>query len=154
MTVLNRPGTARSSTTSAAPLRLRPEADAAGHHLVLDLLPFGVAAVRVGAVEVKIASVVPYPSDAVLDQPRNARYDEVSSQLLRLGRKADADHAGPPDRRHHRPHLARPAPDRRASRTVAMSFGSNPNPTRARRPPPRRPAARGLAGRGWAWGAW
>jgi len=68
--------------------RLRPGADAAGRHLVLDLLPFGASAVRVDAPEVRLASVKTYPSETVLTGMQ-ARYDGLSAQLSRLTRGAD-----------------------------------------------------------------
>src|SRR5262249_26911330 len=46
-------------------LRLAPVAEPGGRNLVLDLLPFGVGAIRVGAPRIRIASLTPYPSEAV-----------------------------------------------------------------------------------------
>ena len=68
--------------------RLRPEADAAGRHLVLDLLPFGTAAVRVGSPETRVAGVTPYPSETVLTGMQ-ARYEALSAQLSRITRGGD-----------------------------------------------------------------
>jgi hypothetical protein len=130
-TVLNLPGTAPFDDIGRN-ARLRPEANAAGHHLVLDLLPYGVAAIRVGTGNVKIASVVPYPSDTVFTSLQ-ARYDEVSAQLSRLSHKADADQAGPPNPTFEPPAAPSPAPASTAtgSRAVAMSVGSSPPATPA-----------------------
>lgn len=77
---------------------LQPRADAAGRHLVLDLPPFGVSAVRVGAPGVTLASVTPYPSEAVLTGIR-ARHDALSAQLSRLTQGGDKDRGrgGPPN---------------------------------------------------------
>ncbi|WP_406698796.1 hypothetical protein V5E97_07905 [Singulisphaera sp. Ch08] len=66
-------------------LRLAPEAVGGGSRLVLDLRPFGVAAIRVGSPQVKVGPVTPYPSEAVL-AGMQARYDEISAQLSRLSR--------------------------------------------------------------------
>ena len=131
-TVLNLTGTAVFDDLGRT-ARLRPEANAAGHHLVLDLLPFGVAAVRVGAADVKVASVVPYPSDAVLTSLQ-ASYDEVSAQLSRLGRKVDAEHTGPPNPTFEPPAIPAPTPPS-GPRAVAMSVGSNPTPPATSAPP-------------------
>lgn len=102
--------------------RLRPAVDAAGTHLVLDLLPFGVAAVRVGAPEVKVASVVPYPPEAVMTG-LHARFDEVSERLSRLSRKPEGEHAGPPN-----PTFEPAAADPASTRAVAMSLDAQPSP--------------------------
>ena len=48
-------------------LRLAPAAEAGGRNLVLDLMPFGVSAIRIeGALASRSASLTPYPSEAVL----------------------------------------------------------------------------------------
>ena len=70
---------------------LRPRADAAGRHLVLELAPFGTAAVRVGSAEANVGSVTPYPSDAVLAGLR-AQLDGLTARLSSLG------HAGEPEK--------------------------------------------------------
>lgn len=78
-------------------LRLAPEAVGEGSRLVLDLHPYGVAAIRVGASQVKVGPVTPYPSEAVL-AGMQARYDEISAQLSRLGRTPPGGAvAGPPN---------------------------------------------------------
>jgi hypothetical protein len=64
---------------------LRPVADPAGRHLVLDLLPFGISAVCVGAAEIKVGSVTPYPSDVVLTSMRT-QYEALSARLSTLAR--------------------------------------------------------------------
>ncbi len=66
-------------------VRLSPLAEGAGRKLVLDLLPFGVAAIRVGAPQTSISAVTPYPSEAVLADMQ-ARFNELSVQLARLNR--------------------------------------------------------------------
>ena len=63
--------------------RLAPTAEAGGRNLVLDLLPFGVSAIRVGAPGVRVASLTAYPSEAVL-AGMQARSRELSLQLARL----------------------------------------------------------------------
>ncbi len=83
-TVLGGPATAPIYDFTRAAL-LRPGSDAAGRHLVLDLLPFSASSVRVGAPEAKLVSAVPYPSDSVLSNLR-ARHDALSEQLSRLSR--------------------------------------------------------------------
>ncbi|AGA31371.1 hypothetical protein Sinac_7332 [Singulisphaera acidiphila DSM 18658] len=78
-------------------LRLAPEVVGEGSRLVLDLHPFGVAAIRVGAPQVKVGPVTPYPSEAVL-AGMQARYDEISTQLARLSRTPPGGVvAGPPN---------------------------------------------------------
>ena len=64
-------------------LRLSPAPEAGGRNLVLDLLPYGVAAIRVGAPRVQLSSVTPYPSQAVLTTMQS-RFNELSAQLARL----------------------------------------------------------------------
>ncbi len=83
---------------------LRPVADAAGRHIVLDLSPFGSSSLRVGSAEVKLASATTYPSEAVLTDIQ-ARYAALSEQLSRLtsGGEKDKDKdksgagSGPPN---------------------------------------------------------
>jgi hypothetical protein len=64
-------------------LRLSPAAEAGGRNLVLDLLPYGVSAIRVGAPRVQLATVTPYPSEPVL-ATMQSRFNELSAQLSRL----------------------------------------------------------------------
>ncbi|QEH35900.1 hypothetical protein OJF2_44570 [Aquisphaera giovannonii] len=66
-------------------LKLMPQPAGGGRQLVLDLLPFGVAAIRVGAPGVQMAEITPYPSEAVLAS-MEAQYRELSAQLSRLNR--------------------------------------------------------------------
>ena len=66
-------------------LRLIPQATAGGHQLVIDLLPFGVSAIRVGAPRVQMTGITPYPSEAVLTS-MEAQYQQLSNQLARLNR--------------------------------------------------------------------
>jgi hypothetical protein len=77
-------------------MRLKPEALPEGRHIVLDLLPFGVAALRIGAPRVHVAAVTPYPSEAV-KASMLARYNELSDQLARLNRNPGGRHSGPPN---------------------------------------------------------
>ncbi len=62
-------------------LKLKPGTDANGRHLVLDLPPFGVSALRVGAVGVGVSGVTPYPKAEVLTA-LHARYEDVTASLL------------------------------------------------------------------------
>jgi hypothetical protein len=64
-------------------------ARADGSNLVLDLLPYGVAAIKIGAPQVKVSSVNAYPSEAVLTLMR-ARFNELSAQLKRLNQGLSA----------------------------------------------------------------
>jgi hypothetical protein len=66
-------------------LRLAPQPVAGGRQLVIDLLPFGVSAIRIGAPRVQLSGLTPYPSEAVLTS-MEARYHELSNQLARLNR--------------------------------------------------------------------
>jgi len=75
---------------------LRAGSDASGRHLVLDLLPFGVAALRVDAPGVGVASVTPYPSETVLTSMR-ARFEGLTDQLSRLGHGGETPRPGPPN---------------------------------------------------------
>jgi hypothetical protein len=99
--------------------RLNPESDAVGRHLVLDLLPFGVAGVRIGAGDARVVSVTPYPSETVLTSMQ-ARYDELTSQLSRLTRAGDKDtpQTGPPN----------PGFEPSATRAVALSMSGPASP--------------------------
>lgn len=64
---------------------LRPVANPSGRHLVLDLLPFGVSAVRVGAADLEVGAVTPYPSEIVLTNMRT-QYEVLSARLSSLAR--------------------------------------------------------------------
>ena len=75
-------------------LRLSPVPEAGGRNLVLDLLPYGVAAIRVGAPRVQLSSVTPYPSEAVLASMQ-ARFNELAAQLARLNHGLSAVAAEP-----------------------------------------------------------
>ena len=78
-------------------LALKPGIDAAGRHLVLDLPPFGVAAVRIGSASVRVGSVTPYPAEAVLTT-LHARYKDVEANLTRLNHgDRDKPKSGPPN---------------------------------------------------------
>ena len=75
-------------------VRLALTAGGDGSNLVLDLLPYGVAAIKIGAPKVKILSVTSYPSDAVMTSMR-ARFSELSAQLARLNQGLSASPAEP-----------------------------------------------------------
>ena len=127
-----RPGDRRRSTTSAAACCSGPSRDAAGRHLVLDLLPFGVAAVRIGARrgQGRVGDALPLRGRA----RRACRPGTTSSptQLSRLNRgsgRTDKDRAEPGPRRPN-PGFEPDAP----SGAVPLQIG----PTRRARP---RPAA-------------
>jgi hypothetical protein len=70
-------------------LRLVPQSGPSGRQLVIDLLPFGASAIRVGAPRVQLTDVTPYPSEAVLTS-MEAQYRELSNQLARLNHGAGA----------------------------------------------------------------
>ncbi len=76
--------------------RLAPTGDAGGRNLVLDLVPFGVSAIRVGVPGIRVASVNAYPSDAVL-AGMQARSHELSLQLARLNQAPAGASAEPPN---------------------------------------------------------
>lgn len=69
--------------------RLSPESAPGGRQLVLDLLPHGVAAVRIGAARTRFVNPTPYPSPAVLTD-MHARFNDLSAQLARLNRGSGA----------------------------------------------------------------
>jgi hypothetical protein len=75
-------------------LRLLPPPEGDGRLLVLDLIPFGVSAIRVGAPRVHPTSVRPFPSEAVLASMQ-ARFNELTAQLSRLNRGISAIPAEP-----------------------------------------------------------
>ena len=63
---------------------------------MIDLLPFGVSAIRIGAPRVQLAGLTPYPSEAVLTS-MEARYHELSNQLARLNRGSAGGLGEPPN---------------------------------------------------------
>jgi hypothetical protein len=77
---------------------LKPAADPNGRHLVLDLPPFGSAALRVGSPAVRLGGLTPYPSESVV-ATLETRYNDVSARLTRLNRGVDREppRAGPPN---------------------------------------------------------
>ena len=92
---------ASSSLTDSTPvedlgrgLRLLPVSQADGRNLVLDLLPHGVAAIRIAAPRVRFSSVKSYPSDAVRTAMRT-RFNELSAQLARLNHGLSTARAEP-----------------------------------------------------------
>jgi hypothetical protein len=86
--VLGGPGSASVDDLGRG-VRLSPVAEAGGRKLVLDLLPFGIAAIRVGAPHVSVSGITAYPSDAVLADMQ-ARFKDLSAQLARLNRGLSA----------------------------------------------------------------
>jgi hypothetical protein len=89
-TVLNAPASATVFDLGRG-LALAPESVTGGKRLVLDLQPFGVAGIRVGAPGVRIAAVKPYHPATVL-AGLEARKDDISRSLAQLNRMArDAD---------------------------------------------------------------
>ncbi|HEV3120595.1 MAG TPA: hypothetical protein VGY53_01765, partial [Isosphaeraceae bacterium] len=76
-------------------LQLVPADAPGGKRLVLDLAPFGVAAVRLGAPAVHVAAVKPHHHAAVLASVE-ARKDDLSRTLLRLSRASQSGDMGPP----------------------------------------------------------
>jgi hypothetical protein len=97
-------------------VRLSPVTETGGRKLVLDLLPFGVAAIRVGAPRISVSGITPYPSDAVVADMQ-ARFKELSAQLSRLNRGPNAM-AGEPTN-------AGFEPDDQPDSTLAGSRGGN-----------------------------
>ena len=77
-------------------LRLVPQAATGGRQLVIDLLPYGVSAIRVGAAKARFSDITPYPSDAVLTG-MEAQYHELSNQLARLNRGSGSGIGEPPN---------------------------------------------------------
>ena len=77
-------------------LRLVPQAAPGGRQLVVDLLPYGVSAIRVGAAKAQLSELTPYPSDAVLTS-MEAQYRELSNQLARLNRTSGSGLGEPPN---------------------------------------------------------
>ena len=97
-------------------LRLAPGAIPGGKQLVLDLIPFGVATLRVHAPQVRVGPVQPLPSEAVLARMQ-AQYHELSSQLARLNR-ASAGASAP----------ANPGFEPPATSPVQLTGASGPTP--------------------------
>ena len=64
-------------------LRLAPTAESGGRNLVLDLIPYGISAIRIAAPAVQLSSATPYPSEAALTTMQ-LRFNELSGQLGRL----------------------------------------------------------------------
>ncbi len=75
-------------------LRLTPVATPDGRQLVLDLAPFGVAALRVASPRVQVSSITPFPSEAVRANMQ-AKFDELTVRLARLNRGLAAVPAEP-----------------------------------------------------------
>jgi hypothetical protein len=64
---------------------LAPLTERGDRNLVLDLLPFGVSAIRVAAPGARVVSVTPYSSEAV-HTAMSAQFRALSAQLARLNR--------------------------------------------------------------------
>jgi hypothetical protein len=77
-------------------LRLSPLVERGGRNLVLDLLPYGVSAIRVGAPRVELSAITPYPSEPVMASMQ-ARFNELSTQLARLNHGLATRAAVPPN---------------------------------------------------------
>src|SRR5262249_36527251 len=77
-------------------LRLLPQSTPGGRQLVVDLIPFGVSAIRVGAPKVQVTPITPYPSEAVLPSMED-RYRELYVQLARLNRGSGRGMGEPPN---------------------------------------------------------
>jgi hypothetical protein len=77
-------------------LLLSPIPEAGGRNLVLDLVPYGVAAIRVGTPRARLLSVTPYPSEAVLTSMQ-LKFNELSAHLVRLNHGIAASPAEPPN---------------------------------------------------------
>jgi hypothetical protein len=77
-------------------LRLAPTAESGGRNLVLDLVPFGVSAIRVGSAKARVASLTTYPSEAVL-AGMEARSRELSVRLERLNQGLSTVGTEPPN---------------------------------------------------------
>jgi hypothetical protein len=77
-------------------LRLAPQPVGGGRQLVIDLLPFGISAIRIGAPRVQLAGLTSYPSEAVLTS-MEARFHELSNQLARLNRGSAGGLGEPPN---------------------------------------------------------
>jgi hypothetical protein len=119
------------TTTSAAQFHdisraaaLKPEADGAGRHLVLDLLPFGATAIRINDPDAKITTVTPYPSEFVLTSMQ-ARYDDLSTMLSWLSRLAEKDPPRGKDGEPIRTSPLNPGFEPSTSRVVRMSANSH-----------------------------
>lgn len=84
-TVLATPSTAPIDDLGRG-LRLAPKAVGGESEVVLDVVPFGIAVLRMGSPQVRVTSVTPYPSEAVVASI-NAQYKELSGQLARLSQR-------------------------------------------------------------------
>ncbi len=78
-------GAGASVDDLARGVRLDPERNQGAIRLVLELPPFGVSSARVSSAEVRVASMVPHASLAVLDGMK-AHYDDLDATLKRLNR--------------------------------------------------------------------
>jgi hypothetical protein len=92
-TVLSVASTAHLSDLGRG-LQLVPADAPGGKRLVLDLAPYGVAAVRIAAPQARVAAVKLYHQDAVLAGLK-ARTDDLSRALLRLNRPVQEGGGGP-----------------------------------------------------------
>jgi hypothetical protein len=77
-------------------LRLFPHLDSGMPNLVLDLVPFGVSAIRVPAPNVTISSTRPYPAETVLTAMQS-RFNELTAHLAQLNRGLATIPSEPPN---------------------------------------------------------
>ena len=102
-------------------LRLAPTAEAGGRNLVLDLLPFGVSAIRVGAPGVRVASLTRLSL--------GGRPDGHAGAIPRAGDPAGAAESGPrPTSRPSRP-IRASSPSPSPGRPVATPAAGRARPT-------------------------
>lgn len=102
-------------------LRLLPAAVAGERKLVFDLIPYGVAAIRVDSPRTLFSSVSSFPSEAARTGMK-AQFNELSLQLARLNRGLVA-RAGEPGNPGFEPDLDSSPP---AQTPDAKAAGSNP----------------------------
>ncbi len=74
-------------------LRLTPKTERGESHVVLEMPPFGVAAIRIGATEVRVTNIASYPSE-VVKASMLAQYNVLSNLLNRLNESSEGT-AGP-----------------------------------------------------------
>jgi hypothetical protein len=106
-------------------LRLNGVPQADGSNLVLDLLPYGAAAIRVAAPAVRFSAVNCYPSDAVITGMRT-RFNELSAQLARLNHGLSATSSQPANPAFEPGSAAKePPPEPQSDTTPAPANGKN-----------------------------
>jgi hypothetical protein len=77
-------------------LRLLPAPEAGERKLIFDLIPYGIAAIRVGAPHATFSSVSSFPSDAVRAGLK-AQFNDLSLQFARLNRGLVSNAGEPPN---------------------------------------------------------